>query len=93
MRYQQRNLLHPKMKRDRSPEYYRRSHPTQTLMREGGARRSPTGTLVVVEIHMALAEKSWRHWVKDFSQQRESMDIWYPFCPPSMASRGKRNKP
>jgi hypothetical protein len=49
--------------------------PCSNTGEQGDMRRSPTGTLVVVEIQMASAAEPWRRWVKDFPLRRESAHV------------------
>jgi hypothetical protein len=41
---------------------------------------------------MAPAEESWRHWVKDFPPQRESVNAWCLSCPPLVVSREQEGR-
>jgi hypothetical protein len=61
-------------------------------MSKGGMKRSPTGTLVVVETQMELAEESWHQWVKDFPPLRESVNAWCLSYPPLVVSREQERR-
>jgi hypothetical protein len=41
---------------------------------------------------MAPMEESWRHWMKDFLPQRESVNAWCFSCPPLVVSREQERR-
>jgi hypothetical protein len=93
MRYQQRNLLPPKMKRDRSPEHSQRGPPCSNTGEQGrceeisdgdpggGGDLDGTSRGVLVSLDGLPSAEG----------ERES--AWYLFCPPSMASEGRGINP